>query len=45
MALAIGVTLWLLFLLVWKGLGALFGALGSDEDPQPPRSQRREPTF
>jgi hypothetical protein len=45
MALVIGVTLWLLFLLVWKGLGALFSAIGGDDGPQIPRSQRREPTF
>jgi len=41
MALVIGVTLWLVFLLLWAGLGALFSSLGSGRDSPPPPSPRR----
>jgi hypothetical protein len=44
MALAIGVTLWLLFLLIWKGIGALFVAIGARR-PKYPQTPRREPTL
>ena len=41
MAIIIGVTLWLVFLLVWKGVGALFSGLGSDGGSRSAPAHRR----
>jgi len=43
MAIVIGVTLWLVFLLVWKGLSALFSSFGNDGSRSPPPHRRVEP--
>lgn len=45
MAIAIGVTLWLVFLLVWKGLGALFTAMSSRRPKYPTPRKRVDPTL
>jgi hypothetical protein len=45
MALVIGVTLWLLFLLIWKGLGALFSTAGGSGSRGSRTRQRVEPTL
>jgi hypothetical protein len=44
MALAIGVSLWLLFLLIWVGLGALFTA-ANRPGPKYPQPRRIDPTL
>jgi hypothetical protein len=44
MALAIGVSLWLVFLLLWKGLGALIWA-ASRPGPRYPPTRRIDPTL
>lgn len=43
MAIIIGVGLWLVFLLVWKALGALFSSLGNAGGPRAPVHRRVEP--
>jgi hypothetical protein len=45
MALVIGVGLWLVFLLVWKTLGALFTAISSRRPKYPEPRRRVDPTL
>jgi hypothetical protein len=46
MALIIGVVLWLLFLLLWKGLGAFFSDSGEGKESRADRTRPRiEPRF
>jgi len=39
------VTLWLVFLLIWKGLGALFTAIASRRPKYPEPRRRIDPTL
>ena len=45
MALAIGVSLWVVFLLLWRGLGALISAASRPGPRYPPTRRRIDPTL